>query len=282
MSCRFLPALFLVLAPAAPAVAGDPAARITILYDNTIATPGVKAAWGFAALVEAHGRTVLFDTGGDPAVLRGNLAALKVDASRIQAVVISHFHGDHTGGAGGVATLKGTSVYTPHSFAPYGQAMTALTAAGLVPVPVEETRSLFDGITIAAPMQFPSRKRSATGVVSIDEAWEQALLVDTPRGLVVVVGCAHPGILPMLDQIRRATGKPIHMVLGGFHLLDTPLAEARAIAAAVKSLGVAFAGPTHCTGDDGIVAFHEVYGDAFVHGGVGQVIQVEAAPPAGR
>lgn len=279
MPCRLLSASFLVLVLAAPAVAGDPAARITILYDNSIATPGVKAAWGFAALVEAHGRTVLFDTGGDPAVLRDNLASLKVDTSRIQAVVISHFHGDHTEGARGLAAPRGTNVYTPHSFAPYRNVMTVLTAAGLAPVAVEESRPLFDGIAIAAPMSFPSRKRSATGVVSIDEAWEQALLVDTPRGLVVVVGCAHPGIVPMLEQVKKATGKPIHMVLGGFHLLDTPLAEARAIAAAVKSLGVAFAGPTHCTGDDGIVAFHEVYGDAFVHGGVGQVIEVAAATP---
>ena len=249
-----------------------------ILYDNTAATRGLKAAWGFAALVEAHGRTVLFDTGGDPAVLRDNLAVLRVDASRIQAVVISHFHGDHTEGTGGLAAPKGTNVYTPHSFAPYGQTMAALTAAGLVPVAVEESRSLFDGIAIAAPMQFPSRKRSATGVVSIDEAWEQALLVDTPRGLVVVVGCAHPGIVPMLEQVKKTTGKPIHLVLGGFHLPETPLTEARAIASAVKSLGVALAGPTHCTGDTGILAFREVFGDAFVPGGVGQVIEVAAAP----
>ncbi|MCU0290651.1 MAG: MBL fold metallo-hydrolase [Thermoanaerobaculaceae bacterium] len=282
MSRRLAIVTPLVLALAAPAMAGDPAARITILYDNTAATRGLRAAWGFAALVEANGRTVLFDTGGDPAVLRDNLATLKVDASRIQAVVISHFHGDHTEGAGGIAAPKGTNVYTPHSFAPYGNAMTALTAAGLVPVAVEESRSLFDGIAIAAPLQFPSRKLSATGMVSIDEAWEQALLVETPRGLVVVVGCAHAGIVPMLEQVRKATGKPIHMVVGGFHLLEKPLAEARAIAAAVRSLGVALAGPTHCTGDDGILAFREVFGDAFVHGGVGQVIEVAAAPTAGR
>ncbi len=130
MSCRLLSASLLVVAFAAPAVAGDPAARITILYDNTAATRGLRAAWGFAALVEAHGRTVLFDTGGDPAVLRDNLAVLKVDASRIQAVVISHFHGDHTEGAGGLAAPKGTNVYTPHSFAPYGQTMAALHCGG--------------------------------------------------------------------------------------------------------------------------------------------------------
>lgn len=282
MSRRLTTATFLAFALGAPAMAGDPAARITILYDNSIATPGVKAAWGFAALVEAHGRTVLFDTGGDPAVLRDNLAALKVDASRIQAVVVSHFHNDHTIGAGGLAAPKGTSVYTPHSFAPYGEVTTALTATGLVPVALTEPKALFDGFTIAAPMSFPGRRLSATGAVVSDETWEEALLVDTPRGLVVVVGCAHPGIVPMLEQVKKATGKPIHMVVGGFHLLEKPLAEARAIASAVRSLGVALAGPTHCTGDDGIFAFREVFGDAFVHGGVGQVIEVAAAPTASR
>jgi 7,8-dihydropterin-6-yl-methyl-4-(beta-D-ribofuranosyl)aminobenzene 5'-phosphate synthase len=270
----------LALALAVSAIAGDPAARITILYDNSIARPDVKAAWGFACLVETHGRTILFDTGGDPAVIKDNLAALKVDASRIQAVVVSHFHGDHTLGASGSAVPKGTSVYTPHSFAPYGQVMTALTGAGLVPVAVAEPKALFEGLTISAPMPFPGRQISATGAASIDKSWEEALLVDTPRGLVVLVGCSHPGIVPMLEQVKKSTGKPIHMVVGGFHLLQKPLAEVRTIAAAVKSLGVAHAGPTHCTGDDGIFAFRELYGDAFVPGGVGQVIEIAAEPVA--
>ena len=282
MSCRCVFASLLVLALAGPAAAGAPAARITILYDNSVATPGVKGAWGFACLVEAHGRTVLFDTGGDPAVLRDNLAELEVNPSRIQAVVVSHFHGDHTLGAAGLAAPKGTNVFTPHSFASYGEVMTALTSSGLVPVAVTESRALFDGLSIAAPMRFTWRRPSSAGAAPSTEAWEEALLVDTPRGLVVVVGCSHPGIVAMLEQVKKATGKPIHMVVGGFHLLDKPLAEARTIAAAVKSLGVERAGPTHCTGDDGVFAFREAYGDAFVHGGVGQVIEVEAPPVTSR
>ena len=87
--------------------ATKPAVRLTILGDNAVTRPGVKAVWGFACLVEARGHTVLFDTGADPAVLKENLAALEVSPARIEAVVISHVHGDHTWGAPGLGKLRG-------------------------------------------------------------------------------------------------------------------------------------------------------------------------------
>jgi metal-dependent hydrolase (beta-lactamase superfamily II) len=81
--------------------------RSTVLGDNAVAQGGVKAVWGLACLVEARGHTVLFDTGADPAVLKDNLAAMKVAPAKIEAVVISHYQGDHTWGAPGLGKPAG-------------------------------------------------------------------------------------------------------------------------------------------------------------------------------
>ena len=101
---------------------------------------------------------------------------------------------------------------------------------------------------------------------------EEALLVDTPDGLVVIVGCSHPGIVPMLRQIKASTGRPIHAVLGGFHLMQTPADEVKRMVAEFQELGVGRVGPTHCTGPDAIARFKEAYGDRFIQGGVGTVV----------
>lgn len=270
----------LTLVGANAAIAGDPVARITVLYDNTSARPGLEAKWGFACLVEAHGRTVLFDTGGDPAVLRRNIEQLKVDPKRVEAVVISHFHDDHTGGASGAGVPHGTKVYTPRSFARHPGALQSLTGAGLVPVAIEKATALGEGLALMTPLPFPGGRRMPSGA-PLGDAWETALVVDTPRGLVVVVGCSHPGILAMLEQVRTQSGGTVYMVVGGFHLMDTSRAAVTEIATAMKAAGVAWAGPTHCTGEEAIAVFREVYGDHFVRAGAGAVIEVAAPAPSG-
>jgi len=92
---------------------------------------------------------VLFDTGADPAVLRENLAALKIDPTKIEAVVISHVHGDHTWGAPGLGSLPGVRAYTPRSFEGPSSEKDALQAAGLALVPVSAATPLFDGVSIS-------------------------------------------------------------------------------------------------------------------------------------
>ena len=249
------------------------AARLTVLVDNSVAQDSVKAVWGFACLVQARGHTVLFDTGPDPAVLKDNLAALNVDPARIEAVVISHFHPDHTFGAPGLVVRKGLPAYTPGSFDRYEKEAAALDAAGLVRVPVATGTNLFDGFRVSEPLHFGGTSPS-TG-----EYWEQYLTVDTPDGLVVIVGCSHPGILAMLEQVKQQTGRPIDLVIGGFHLLDQPDAEVRRIATAMKAMGVAHVSAAHCTGEAAASVFRDVFGDHYVNAGVGAVIGV-AAPPS--
>lgn len=241
-----------------------PAVRVTYLYDNTAAVPGVTPHWGFACLVEAHGRRVLFDTGANAKTFQDNVTALKVDLQRIDALVLSHDHGDHTQGLAALGSRPGLPVYYAQGFAP--QVVARLTEAGFKKVPVSRAVPIFPGIGVSDEMALESPAAGARIV-------EDALLVETAEGLVVIVGCAHPGIVTMLKQIRASSGQPIHMVLGGFHLSQTPADHVRHIIADFKSLGVAYAGPTHCTGEDAIRLFREAYGDHFIPGGVGRVVE---------
>jgi 7,8-dihydropterin-6-yl-methyl-4-(beta-D-ribofuranosyl)aminobenzene 5'-phosphate synthase len=229
---------------------------ITYLYDNTAAVPGVTADWGFACLVESRGARVLFDTGTKPDVLARNARALGVDLGRLDAVVLSHDHADHTAGLPALGPRPGLRLFHARGFSPEVVARLGTSRATLVPV--------FKSTEVA-----PGIRTSDEFGTTIKE---EALLIETPDGLVVVVGCSHPGIVPMLQQIRATSGRPIHAVVGGFHLLQTPAAEVSGMVAAIKALGVARVGPTHCTGPDAIRLFESAYKDGFIRGGVGTVV----------
>ena len=240
------------------AQAQTPGVRITYLYDNTEAVPGVRADWGFACLVEGRDARVLFDTGAKPDVLTRNAEALKVDLGRLDAIVLSHDHGDHTAGFPALGPRPGLPVFYARGFNPTVVAALGKSGAKLV------------AVSTSLPVA-PGMRTSDEFGTSIKE---EALIIDTPDGLVVVVGCSHPGIVPMLRQIRASAGRPIHAVVGGFHLLQTPPAEVGGIVAAFKELGVGRVGPTHCTGPEAIRAFKEAFGDRYIAGGVGTVVTV--------
>ncbi len=236
--------------------AQPPGVKLTYLYDNTEAVPEVHADWGFACLVESRGARVLFDTGAKPDVLRHNAEALKADLGRLDAVVLSHDHGDHTAGFPALGPRPGLPVFYARGFSPSVVAALGTSGAKLVPVST--------GLEVA-----PGVRTSDEFGTSIKE---EALVIDTPSGLVVVVGCSHPGIVPMLRRIKASAGRPIHTVVGGFHLLQASADEVTGIVAAFKELGVGRAGPTHCTGPEAIRHFKEAFGDRFIPGGVGTVV----------
>lgn len=255
--------LFMVAVGGAANAAEPPAVKVTYLYDNTSAVAGTDAAWGFSALVEAHGKRVLFDTGGNAGVLRHNVAVLGVDLGRLDALVLSHEHSDHTNGIPALGRRDGLAAFYPASANVTAPFMNMLQSAGMKALPVT-------GMTQIAPRIAVSHE-IASAVAS-----EVALVVDTDDGLVVLVGCAHPGPETMLAQIHERTGRPVLMLVGGFHMsLAGPEAISRTLAD-FKALGVRYVGPTHCTGNAAIAAARQAFGDGFVEGGVGTVVQ--AAP----
>jgi 7,8-dihydropterin-6-yl-methyl-4-(beta-D-ribofuranosyl)aminobenzene 5'-phosphate synthase len=234
--------------------------RITIVYDNNPFDPRLKTAWGFSALVEYREQTLLFDTGGDGRILLENMRVLGIDPARIQSVILSHAHGDHTGGLSALLDIGNNrpSVYLLPSFAD-----TYKRQVGQVAQVIE-----------AAPGQVVGNGILTTGEIS-GNIPEQALLIRTNEGLVVITGCAHPGIVRIIERAKELTGDPVHLVLGGFHLDNKSETEISAILADFRRLGVQKVAPCHCTGERAIAMFTDEYGQTFVQAGVGMVINFD-------
>ncbi len=241
----------------------EEAVAITILYDNNRFDERLETAWGFAALVENRGHTLLFDTGGDGPTLLSNIDILEVEPTRIQSVVLSHNHGDHTGGLAGLLEVGiNPTVYLPPSFpASFKQGVAQVTT-----------------VVEASPGMALAEDILTTGEMSSGIP-EQAMVIRTARGLVVVTGCAHPGIVKVIDEAKSLFEEPVHLVLGGFHLGSANEAELAAILVDFRRLGVDKVAPCHCTGDRAIAMFAEEYGEDFIQAGAGKVIQVDGLAP---
>jgi 7,8-dihydropterin-6-yl-methyl-4-(beta-D-ribofuranosyl)aminobenzene 5'-phosphate synthase len=261
LSAALIPAA-LSLGGAAVVSAGHPngvALKFTVLYDNYVHKEGTKADWGFSCLIEGAERTILFDTGTKPEILIPNAEALGVDLKKVDLVVLSHAHEDHTGGLPAVlAANPRVTVFYPVSFAPEFGRRTKEAGAEVrtVDKPVEVCRNVY-----------------VTGEMG-DRIKEQSLVIDSPNGLIIFTGCSHQGIVSVLERAKEIRDRPIHLVLGGFHLGDTPDTGVESIIAAFRDLKVERCGATHCTGDRPIALFKAAFGDRYVPVGTGRVIEV--------
>ncbi|MBU1662585.1 MAG: MBL fold metallo-hydrolase [Chloroflexi bacterium] len=235
------------------------ALTISVVYDNHSFDRRLKTALGFSALVEYRGHTLLFDTGGDRSALLSNMGILGIDPTRIQSLALSHHHGDHTGGLSGLLkTGVRPMIYLLPSFsARFKRKIGRKTAV----TEVTPGQSLADGVFTTGEMY----NRSA----------EQSLVIQTSRGLVVVTGCAHPGIVKIIAQAKDLFDDSVRLVMGGFHLRSKSEAEMRTILADFRRLGVEKVAPSHCTGDQSIAMFAEEYGDDFIQSGAGKIIHVD-------
>ncbi len=234
-----------------------PPLRITVVYNNMKHTPALTTAWGFAAVIEDGADVVLFDTGGDGPTLLANMERLGIAPDSIGTIVLSHFHGDHTGGLGAfLARRPNVTVYMPRSF----------PAAFRRSVEQRGAR-----VKVVSGPRHLSANLYSTGEMG-DGTIEQALIVDTASGLVVITGCAHPGIVNIARAARRYLGKEICLLMGGFHLLNHNPEQIRETVAALRQLAVHRVAPSHCTGDTAIALFRDKWGKDFMEGGCGAVI----------
>jgi 7,8-dihydropterin-6-yl-methyl-4-(beta-D-ribofuranosyl)aminobenzene 5'-phosphate synthase len=233
--------------------------KITTLYDNYPKVEGLETAWGFACLVEFDDTVVMFDTGGDPAVLAHNLDALKVDLSPVQALVLSHDHGDHTGGLSEALRRRpGLKVYVCRSFSQHTKNLISDGGGelSLVSEPVEIAPGFWSTGELGGAIP------------------EQSLVVLTPAGSVVITGCAHPGIVNIVRRAKELAPGGVELVLGGFHLGGAPEATVKRIIDQLKELGVHRLSPSHCTGDAAIAQFRRAFGEDYIPGGVGTVFEL--------
>jgi len=232
---------------------------ITILYDNNEYDERLETAWGFSCLVQRGDLTLLFDTGGDGPTLLSNMATLELDPADIDIVLLSHIHGDHVGGLGGIlAVNKETTVYLPRSFP---TDLKEQIGASARVVEVHEPMEISEGIHTTGEMG--------------REILEQSLVVETAQGLVVITGCAHPGVVNIVAKAKEITGGEVYLVMGGFHLGGASQATIEDIIEEFQRLGVQRVAPCHCSGDLARSAFERAYGENFILVGVGKRLKID-------
>lgn len=221
--------------------------KIDILYDNTANGPGIEPDWGFSALLRSGDRKLLFDTGGDAEVLAHNLKALKVDPAVIDSIFISHADWDHVNGLP-VVLRPGQKVYLLKAFP--DRLKREVGSSGAELVEVSGWQELWPGVFTTGEMG--------------DKKKEQAMAVRTGNGLVVITGCAHPGIVEIVQLVKEKLKGPISLVLGGFHLYEMNKKQVKEIIARLKNLGVVRFAPCHCSGESAIRTFAAELGGDFL------------------
>jgi len=230
-----------------------------IVYDNYLVDHALIPSWGFACVVEISTQTILFDTGGNSDILLSNMEKMNIDPEDIDAIFISHIHSDHLGGlAGFLDKNHDVTVYIPPSF-PI-KIRNEIVRRGARYQDIGEFARLFENVYSTGPMGLRIR--------------EQSLIIDTIDGLVVITGCAHPGIVKIVKSVkRRFPEKKIVLVMGGFHLSGASEAELLKIVLALRNTGVQRVAPSHCSGDRCRDIFHENFTENYIDGGLGKVIQ---------
>ncbi len=230
---------------------------ITVTYDNNSYDKRLKTDWGFSCVVQGFEKTILFDTGGDNETLLSNMAQLGVDPKKIDIIVLSHIHGDHTGGLSGfLKKNNNVTVYVPASF-PQGF-KDDIKSVGVKVEEIGVAREFFGEVYSTGEL--------GNGIK------EQSLAISTTSGTIIITGCAHPGIVNVIRKSKELVNGKVYLVIGGFHLGGTGDRELKQIIKDFKQLELINVGPCHCSGDWAREVFKEAYGEYFLSVGVGRKI----------
>jgi len=237
--------------------------------------------WGFSALVVVDGHRILFDTGARPDTVLINARALKVDLSNVPDVILTHNHADHTGG---LMTLKRSAGANALTTAHAGQGIflnrgndrieklrSDFQAAGGKFVIHDAPAELFPGVWLTGPVprKYPERNWSGTGTIQMPDGSKQednipedmSLVIDTDRGLVVISGCGHAGVINTLEYARaKVRTAPVHAAIGGFHLFALDDEKLQWTAGKLREFGVQNFLGAHCTGIEATYRIRELAG----------------------
>ena len=273
----------LVFLAALRASAGPTQDRITILYDAFGKPSGMKKDWGYSALVEYGGKHILFDTGNNAEIFAQNVKVSGVDLKKLDFAVISHRHGDHTGGMNYLSTVNPqVKIFAPkEGFGVFGASLPdhmryyngkpPQTMTFGTPWP-SANFVLIDGVTKAAPgISVIATVSQTPGTLELREL---SLAIETPKGLILVVGCSHPGIERIVEAATVAN-KHVYAIVGGLHLVATPDPEiARIVTALHDNWKVDCVALGHCTGEPAFAAFQRAFGVHYNYAGLGSVIEL--------
>lgn len=234
---------------------------LTILYDNYQYKKGFMNSWGFSCLIEGTGPTILFDTGGSDGNLMHNFRAAGKDPQDVDLIILSHIHWDHTGGLAEFLEAKsGIDVYMPESFPE--DFKKEVEEKGARPVLVSGARKITEHVWSTGEMGH--------------EIIEQSVVVETDGGLVIITGCAHPGIAEIVDKACEMMDEEILLVMGGFHLMRTRTDKVESLANEFREKNIQYAAPSHCSGDGTLKIFQDIFGEKCLKLGTGRVIETAA------
>lgn len=255
-------------------------ARVRMIVDNT-AAEGLAAEHGLSMLIEAGGKKILFDAGQGDALER-NAAALGIDISRVDYFVLSHGHYDHTGAVDFVLAENPELTvfahpdifktrYSLHPDQPPKEvSMPSEERLIIANMPdshlnwVREPTEIAPGVWLTGPIP-RNHPLEDTGGPFFDDpegetpdliADDQSMWIETPRGLLVVCGCCHSGLINTLDHIAAATnGARVWGVIGGLHLKHAGGDRLAATVEKIRTVAPDFVAPCHCTGESAVDYF---------------------------
>ena len=267
---------------------------VTILYDAFGGRNGLVQDWGFAALIEYQGKRILFDTGNNAVTFAANVHRLHIDLKHLDLVIVSHRHSDHTAGLSVVLQENpSVPIYAPREgFGIFGisvpgtfyRADPALPDSmryfnGVVPdeirggtlwpmahvVVVDSSLVIAPGIRIVALV---------SDVPGTRELRELSLVLETPTGSILIVGCSHPGIERILAA-ATAGGAPVRIVFGGLHLVAAPDSIVGPLVQRLhQQWRITQVAPGHCTGEPAFAALQREYGADYLYAGVGERLEL--------
>jgi 7,8-dihydropterin-6-yl-methyl-4-(beta-D-ribofuranosyl)aminobenzene 5'-phosphate synthase len=282
--------------PAQTTVAAKASPRITVVYDAIGKITGMQKDWGYAAFIEYGGKRILFDAGNDPGILANNTKASGVDLSKLDFVIMSHRHGDHMGGLAYVLSVNpGVKIYAPkEGFGVYGGDLpgtfyrrdTSLQPEqryydGSPPDvmhfgsawPTAKFQLVNETTEIAQGIHLTTLVSDKPGTLELREL---SLVINTPDGLIILVGCSHPGI-DRIVKAATALNPHIRLILGGFHLVISSDQEIADIVTALhERFKVDYVAPGHCTGEPAFAALRRAFGDHYLYAGLGTTLSLAA------
>lgn len=232
-----------------------PNLRLTSVFDNHLVQKELKMGWGFATLIEAGNEIILFDTGADSHVLLSNMEAMDIDPASVDKIFLSHNHFDHLGGLQGFLEKNNdVTVYLPESFPE--EIKNIIRQKGAKMKVVGGFEKISDFIYTTGDLLGPPT--------------EQSLMIDSKQGLLVITGCAHPGIENIVQKAKELMKKDkVHMVVGGYHKPDDSIVNV------FRNIPVEKVAPSHCTGDDIKALFAKEYQNDYIEYGAGKTLDIK-------
>jgi len=232
---------------------------ITVVYNNVPYDEELTTSWGLSILIEGLEDTILFDTGGDGLILLSNMDKLGIAPSIIETVVLSHIHMDHIGGLSELLKKnKDITVYLPASFLDHLKRDIMRATKALIPV--DTTQKICAQVWSTGELGTSLR--------------EQSLMITTSKGVIIITGCAHPGIVNIVKYAKEYFDRDIYLVMGGFHLMAYTEYQVIETISALKEMGVRKVAPSHCTGGKPIELFKAAWDEDFVDLGCGAKLRI--------